>query len=78
MKNVQENISILNDLLKQVKDHCMCYRLVDEGSHFMVYYNPYETFCVDGVRVSYRYQSKASALRKLLEVMEDHWKSSFP
>lgn len=75
--SIQENITKVKIALENVKAHCMCLKLEDDGARFTVIY-PNGDFQVHGTRVSYRENGKLWALNKLLEKMEQHWIESYP
>lgn len=73
MNTVKERTHRVNDLIEQVKEHCMCARFEDDGVKFRVIYP--EGYFPNGVQCS-QGMGKAAALEKILDVMERHWKES--
>lgn len=71
--SVTENIAKVITARKEVEAHCMCARFVDERQHFAVYYP--EGFFPAGVR-AHKDMGKAVALRRILAVMERHYKEN--
>jgi hypothetical protein len=74
---IQNRIEKVNIAMNAVKEHCMCLKIIDDGKYFIVIY-PIGDFETDGCRCDYSYKGKTWALEKLIEVMERHWKNSYP
>lgn len=72
--NVQENINALQDTYDQVKAHCMCRAIHDDGAYYRVLYPA--GMILDGVQAGYLITGKKAALDKILVAMEQHWKAS--
>lgn len=65
-------------LVKEVKDHPMCFQFFDNGQDYTIIYPPGE-FPVHGVCCSYGIlNSKSEALRRVMNTMEQHWMESYP
>lgn len=71
--SIQENIERYAAAVRRVLDHCMCADIGDDGNYIFIYY-PHGDWPVDGLRVD----RSADGLGRALEVMERHWKESFP
>lgn len=76
MSNVQENKSVLESKINEVKSHPMCANLHDDSRHYTVVF-PCGDFPVEGIRIN-KAMGKIKAMDTLLEKMEYFWKSSFP
>ncbi len=72
--SIQQNIKDLAAKLAEVKSHCMCVSVTDNGSAFLILYPP--GMIIDGARATYKECGKIVALDRLLVVMERHWKQS--
>lgn len=70
---VLENIAAYNSAKNDVREHCMCLRMQEEGSKIIVIY-PYGDFPVNGIRVD----NSAAGLKLALIKMEQHWTESYP
>lgn len=82
MKTIQENIEEVQRAYDEVKAHCMCRAIRDDGCSIVIIYPEGDwpdgkegIHCTYGV---YAGQGKAWALKKLLEQMEKDWKESLP
>jgi hypothetical protein len=73
MKTPIENIKQIEELLKEVKSHCMCAKLLEDEKSYTVMYP--EGFIFDGCRIS-KGMGKIKALELLLIKIEKHWKSA--
>lgn len=70
MGTVQENISEVKELEKQVNEHCMCLRFSQDKEHYLVLFPV--GYQLGGVRVS-KGMGKIKALKTVLEKMEAAW-----
>ena len=75
MSIIKERIQLITTLTKEVKEHCMCFELLEEESHYIVLYP--EGFQLDGIRMA-KVGGKANTLQKILDTMEQHWIESYP
>ena len=73
MKTITENIAAVKELLAEVKNHCMCFRFIEDPQHYLVQFPA--GYQVDGVRVT-KVNGKKWALEKALEKMELYWKAA--
>jgi len=69
--NVQENITLLDEVLQAVKNHCMCLYFREDAGHYLVQFP--HGYQVDGCRVS-KSMGKIAALNKMIEKMEQYWR----
>ena len=69
---IHYNKAQFQQALQDVKAHCMCARFSDSGGFYIVLYPP--GFRLDGARIAYQGLGKTAALKRLVEVMERHWK----
>jgi hypothetical protein len=74
MKTVQQNIDALEVARRNVREHCMCARLVEEPGIVRVMFPP--GYAVDGAQMRYQEQGvgRARAFELLLVTMEKYWK----
>ncbi len=77
MSLIAERTETVKLAMQNVKEHCMCAKFQDDGYSFTVIY-PAGDFATHGARCDYSRNGKAWALNKLLEVIERHWKESYP
>ena len=82
MKSIRENIDAVQAAYDDLKAHCMCRAVRDEGIAFIVIYPDGDwPGGKDGLRCGYGIRSgegKEWALRRLIERMEQDWLNSFP
>ena len=71
MKRIQDNINKLQDLLNQVKNHCMCLQFEETTEKYMVLLP--EGYAVGAVRVD-KELGKIKALKIIIEKLEEYWK----
>lgn len=71
---IQQRTDKVESLIKEIKDHPMCFDFIDQGSHYIVIYP--DGFQLDGCRIEIT--TKGETLEKLLNKIELHWKESFP
>lgn len=69
---IKFNKAQYEEALEAVKSHCMCANFKDSGGVYLVTYP--EGFALGGARVAYQGVGKTVALKRLVEVMERHWK----
>lgn len=69
---VQQNITAYNNAMNAVTEHCMALRVDRSAGRVTVIYP--DGYYPHGCRVD----DSANGLRKAVEVMERHWKESFP
>lgn len=74
MNNPNENIKAVTDLISEIKNHPMCMKFEDQGSHYQVIY-PDGDFRINGVRASTG-GGKQKALYRILDRMEQDWVAS--
>jgi hypothetical protein len=72
---IQQRIAAASEAEQAVREHCMCLRFETTGTHYRVIYP--DGYFPQGVQASKR-MGKAEALTRMLDVMERHWKASFP
>ena len=72
--SIQENIKALQHVYDEVKSHCMCRAIHDDGAYYRVLYPA--GMILDGVQAGYLITGKKVALDKILAAMERHWKES--
>jgi hypothetical protein len=70
MKAICENIDNLDNALRSVKNHCMCYRFTENESQYLVTFPA--GYQIDGVRAS-KAIGKIEALRRIFDTMERAW-----
>jgi hypothetical protein len=78
--SVQANVRAYQDKYEEVRGHCMCGRIEDDGVFFRVIYPAGDwPQGVGGVQASYGVRrGKLQALEAILDRMERDWKGSFP
>lgn len=69
---IQANIEAYEDAAKAVREHCMALRVTRAAGKVTVIYP--DGYYPNGVRVD----DTAKGLRQAVEIMERHWKESFP
>lgn len=73
--NPAENTQALREIRQQVETHCMCAKFIEEPTAYVVYYPA--GMWPNGCKGSFnRFSGRAAALRRMLEVMERHWKEN--
>lgn len=73
MSEIQDRIDEIAELVQQVRNHPMCARFTDEHGVYLVIYP--EGYWPMGVQVTHTGRmGKATALRRLLLNMENHWR----
>lgn len=78
--SVQANVRAYQDKYEEVRNHCMCLRIEDDGCVFRVIYPAGDwPQGVGGVQACYGVmRGKTAALEAILDRMERDWKGSFP
>jgi len=69
---IKFNQAQFKQALEDVKGHCMCANFKDSAGVYTVLYP--HGFRLDGARIAYQGVGKTVALKRLVEVMEKHWK----
>jgi len=71
---ISDRVDAVNKAKVLAKDHCMCAKFHETPHHYIAYYPT--GYFPEGVRVA-KGMDCENALKRMLEVMERHWKESF-